>query len=76
MGHAANDDWPEGKLIVVPHGWRDDSLWSDIRAEVQDRIGSALRAMYADLLLQPLPPELVKLVHQIDTRLATSRHAG
>ena len=76
MAHAANDDWPIGQLVVVPHAWRGDRLWHDMQAEAQDRIGVALRAMYAELLLQPLPPELVKLVHQIDTRLAIPRHAS
>jgi hypothetical protein len=56
MGRAANDNWPEGQLPVVPHVGRGDSLWSDLQVEAQDRIGAALRAMYTDLLQQPLVP--------------------
>ena len=76
MGRAANDNWPERPLHVVPHVRRGDGLWSDLQTEAQDRIGAALRAMYADLLLQPLSPQLLKLIRQIRTRLETSRHAS
>src|SRR3712207_9132825 len=61
--------------------WRGDSLWPDVQAQTNDRIGAALRAMYADLLLQPLSPRLAKLVYQIriqdrkSTRLNSS-HAN
>jgi hypothetical protein len=76
MVGAANDDWPEGQLVVVPHAWRGDDLSDSIHTEVQDRIGAALRAMYANTLLQPLSPQLAKLVYQIRTEQETSRHAG
>ena len=76
MRCAANDDWPEGHLIVVPHACRGDPLWTDIQVEAQDRIGAALRANYADTLLQPLSPPLAKLVYQIWTQQEISRHAG
>ena len=76
MGRAANDNWPERQLLVVPHARRDDSLWADLQTEVQDRIGVTLRAMYADLLQQPLSLRLIKLIRQIETRLETSRYAG
>ena len=76
MGRAANDNWPEGQLLVVPHAGRGGSAWSDLQTEAQDRIGAALRAMYADLLQQPLSPRLIKLVRQIKMRLETSRHAS
>ena len=71
-----NEDWPKGQIIVVPHAWRGDSLWHDVQAQTNDRIGVALRAMYADLLLQPLSPQLAKLVYQIGMQQETSRHAG
>ncbi len=71
-----DEDWLEGQLIVVPHAWRGDGLWPDIQSEVQDRIGVALRAIYADALLQPLSPQLAKLVYQIRTQAGTSPHAG
>ena len=79
MGRVANDNWPERQLLVVPHAWCGGSrgrLWSDLQTEAQDGIESALRAMYADLLLQPLSPQLLKLIRQIRTRLETSRHAS
>ena len=76
MGRAANDNWPEGQLLVVPHAWRGDRLWSDLQAEAQDRIESALRAMYDHLLQQPLSPRLSKLIRQIEMWLETSHHAG
>ena len=76
MGRAANDNWLEGQLLVVPHARWGDSLWTAIQAEAQDRIGVTLRAMFADLLQQPLSPQLVSLIRQIDARLETSRHGG
>ena len=76
MGRAANDNWPERQLLVVPHAGRGGSAWSDIQAEAQDQIGAALLAMYADLLQQPLSPQLGKFLRQIETRLGLSRHAG
>ena len=76
MGRTANDNWPERQLLVVPRARRGDSLWSDIQAEAQDWIGVTLRAMYADLLQQPLSSQLIKLLRQIEMRLETSRHAG
>ncbi len=72
MDRADIEDWPEGQLVVVPHAWRGDSLWRDSQREAQDRIGTALRAMYTDTLLQPLSPRLAKLVYQIRTQPETS----
>jgi hypothetical protein len=72
---AANEDWPEGQVVVVPHAWRGDSLWHEMQTETQDRIGAALRAMYADLLQQPLSPRMVKLAREIEMQHEPSRHA-
>ncbi len=66
MGRAASDDGPEDYLIVVPHAWRDDDLWLDIQLETQERIGTTLREMYADLGRLPLSPSLMLLVRQIE----------
>ena len=66
MGRGASDDWPEDYVIVVPHAWRDDDLWRDIQAETQERIGTTLREMYADLDRLPLSPRLILLVRQIE----------
>ena len=77
MRRAANDNRPKGQLSGVLHAERGDGLWSDIQAETRDRIGAAtLRAMYADLLQEPLSPRLQKLIRQIRTQHETSRHAG
>jgi hypothetical protein len=69
MAEAVKDDLLLGKLIIVPHVWRDASLWSDIQAHRQDWIGAALQAMYAALLQQPLSSQLAKLVWEIKTHL-------
>jgi hypothetical protein len=69
MADAVKNDWPLGEPIIIPHAWRDDSLWSDIQAEGLDEIEAALRAMYATLLQQPLSPQLAKLVWEIEARL-------
>jgi hypothetical protein len=76
MERAAPDDWREGQLIVAPHAWWGDPLWTAIQAEVQDRIGAALRAMYAELLLQPLSLRLARQVFQIKAQHGTSRHGS
>ena len=68
MDRTADEDWPEGYMITVPHAWRDDGLWPDIQAEAQDRIGTRLREVYSDLLHQPLSPSLICLVREIETR--------
>ncbi len=75
MGRAANDNWPEDQLSLVPHAWRDDSPWSVCQTEVHDWIKAALRAMDADLRQQPMSPQLLKLVYQIRTQQETFQHA-
>jgi hypothetical protein len=76
MAEDVKEDWPIGLIVVVPHAWRGDSLWSDIQVQTQDRIATGLRAMYADLLQQTLSPQLEALVHKIETDLETSQHDG
>lgn len=71
MGRRAREDWSIGQIVVVPHAWRGDSLWYDIQAETQDRIGANLRAIYAELLQHPFSPELEKLAREIETRVET-----
>jgi hypothetical protein len=67
MSIAVSEDWPEGHLIIVPHAWRGDDLWTDMQSEAQERIGKTLREMYAELLQRPLPPGLERLVRRIET---------
>jgi hypothetical protein len=50
MISAANEEWPIGYVIAVPHVWRGDGLWCDIQTEAQKRIGRGLQEMYAELM--------------------------
>ena len=68
MADAVKNDWPLGELIIIPHAWRDASLWSNTQAEAQDGIEAALQAMYTALLQQPLSPQLARLVREIEAR--------
>ena len=74
MDRAAVEDWLEDYIIVVPHAWRGDGLWMDMQSEAQERIGTTLRAMYAELLQQPLSPGLRRLVSRIETGSETLPH--
>ena len=65
MVRAVSEDWPEGSIVVVPHTWRDDDLWLDMQHQAQERIGTTLREMYAELGRLPLSPRLRLLVRQI-----------
>jgi hypothetical protein len=66
MSRVVSEDWPEGYLVVVPHAWRGDDLWTDMQSEAQERIGTTLREMYAELLQEPLSPGLKSLARQIE----------
>jgi len=76
MSWAEEEDWLAGQMIVVPHRWRDDDLWYDMQTQAHNRIGVALRAIYADTLLQPLSPQLAKLIYQIRMQREISHRAG
>ena len=71
MADDVKEDWPSGLIIAVPHAWRGNSLWSDIRAQTQDLIGVGLRLIYGELLQQPLSPRLQRLVCEIGLSLET-----
>jgi hypothetical protein len=45
-----------------------------MQTEVQERIGTTLREMYADLLRQPLSPQLAALVRDIKAGWKASSH--
>jgi hypothetical protein len=72
MARAAYENWPKSQRVVIPHPRRGGSFWRDAHVEAQDRIGAALRTMDTDLLLQPLSPQLPKLVCRIGMRRGTS----
>ena len=76
MSCAEGEDWLAGQIVVVPHRWRADSLWQDMQTEARDRIGVALRAIYADTLLQPLSRPLAKLVYEIRTQQEIAQYGG
>ncbi|HEV2557682.1 MAG TPA: NepR family anti-sigma factor [Microvirga sp.] len=69
MKQQVLNDWPVGQIVVVPHAWRGDGLLADIQAKTQCRIKAGLRAMYADLIEQPLPDHLERLIAQLDERM-------
>ena len=72
MARAADENWPEDQGVVVPHPRRGGRFRHDARTEAQDRIDAAVRTTYADLLLQPLSPQLLKLVCEIEMRRGAS----
>ena len=74
MGFVGAEDCPEDYLIVVPHAWRDDGLWIDMQTEAQERIGTALREMYAELLQQPPSRALQILIDRIEVGSETLPH--
>ena len=76
MGCAASDDWLEDYIVVVPHAWRDDDLWKDIQSETQERIGTTLREMYAELDRLPLSPRLMLLARQIESHRGAPTATG
>ncbi|MBA1156020.1 hypothetical protein [Microvirga mediterraneensis] len=73
MDFGADEDWPEGHIIVVPHAWRGDDLWIDMQVETQERIGAILCEMYAEFLQQPLPPGLEKAILSLETKSTMRR---
>ena len=76
MGYAASDDWLEDYIVVVPHAWRDDDLWKDIQSETQERIGTTLREMYAELDRLPLSSRLMLLASQIEAHRGAPTATG
>jgi hypothetical protein len=72
MARAADENWPKGQRVVVPHPRRGGRFRHDARTEAQDRIDAAVRTTYAELLLQPLSPQLLKLVCEIEMRRGAS----
>ena len=70
MLDEAVEDWQCGELIVVPHAWRDDELWSEIQASARARITTNLQSMYSELLQQPLSAPLLDIAHRVKLPLA------
>ena len=69
MAQRAYDDWSDGQMVTVPHAWRGDGILSDMQSQAQCRISAGLRALYAELIEQPLPERLERLVEELDARL-------
>jgi hypothetical protein len=66
MGPVGHEDCSEGQIVVVPHAWRGDGLLADMNPEAQCRIGAGLRALYADLISEPIPDRLLAIILQLD----------
>jgi len=73
MGRRAYDGWPEGQVVDVPHSRRSNDHILDMHNEAQQRITAGLRSLYSDVLLQPLPHRLSKLVHDLGACLEAAR---
>jgi len=50
MEQAASKHWPEGITITGRYSRRRDGLWRDIQTEEQERIGTTLHKIYAELV--------------------------
>jgi hypothetical protein len=72
MQDVTTEDWQGGDLVVVPLAWRDYELWSQIQTTTQDHIGVNLRAMYGEVLQQPLSPALRDVASEVERRLKAS----
>jgi len=74
IGPAAVEDWPEDYIIVVPHAWRDDGLWIAMQTKAHEQIGTTLREMYAEMIQQPLSPDLERIARRIEVGSETLSH--
>ncbi|WP_046869678.1 NepR family anti-sigma factor [Microvirga massiliensis] len=72
MAHGPTRDWPEGQLPAPAGAWS-NRLQRSAQVEAQFRIIVGLRAMYVDLLAEPVPDRLLELIREYGTT-ETSRH--
>jgi len=73
MSCRTNEDEPQEQLCVASDTQRSHPLLHETEAETQFRVTARLRAMYADLLAEPVPAHLLKLIREVEIREA-SRH--
>jgi hypothetical protein len=75
MGRAASDVWLEDYIVVVPHAGETMISGERYRLRQQERIGTKVREMYAEMSRLSLSPRLRLLVRQIKAhRGAPSAH--
>ena len=73
MAHHTKEDWPGRWLVAAPGVLRRRGFVLVTHVAAQDRIIAGLRAMYTDLLAEPVPAHLLKLIREVEIREA-SRH--
>ncbi len=63
-------DKGKGRAAVIPNASLEDKLTSDPKLDrtTQTRIGDQLRAMYDDLMQQPVPDRFAELLGRLDQR--------
>ena len=61
-------DKGKGRAAVIPNASLEDKLTSDTKLDrtTQTRIGDQLRAMYDDLMQQPVPDRFAQLLAQLE----------
>ncbi len=61
-------DEGKGRAAAVPQASLDEKLSSDAKLDrvIQRRIGDQLRAMYDDLMQQPVPDRFAQLLAQLE----------
>ena len=61
-------DKGKGRAAVIPEASLNDRLSSNPKLDrtIQTRIGDQLRAMYDDLMQQPVPDRFADLLHKLE----------
>ena len=72
MARSADEDRLEGQR-AAPSPFRTGRSPRCAQIEAQFRIIAGLRAMYADVVAEPMPDHLLKLIRKVESRVA-SRH--
>ena len=72
MARSATGDRPQSPFVASAAVESNRLRWS-AQVEAQARIIAGLRAMWADLLAEPVPAHLLQLIREFETRKA-SRH--
>jgi hypothetical protein len=67
MMRSAEEDWPENQP-VDPDTSGSDELLNGAQVEAQVRLIAGLRAIYADLLAEPVPDRLLELIREFEIK--------
>ena len=67
-GNQMTSDKGKGRAAVIPNESLEDKLSSDPKLDrtTQTRIGDQLRAMYDDLMQQPVPDRFAQLLAKLE----------